>query len=61
MEDPTYNKEVINKDPITKLAFFLSEIDNDNAPIGWFKYSNLASAILSKYELVEKSLHNKSN
>ena len=30
--------EEINKNPILKRAFQLSELENDNAPIGWSKY-----------------------
>lgn len=54
MNDPTYVKENIEANPIWKLAFFMSEIENDHAPIGWGKYILLAKAILSKYELKEK-------
>lgn len=41
-------------DPIEKLAFEMSEIDNDNAPIGWASYKHLARWMLAKYDLVEK-------
>lgn len=51
MTDPTYVQELININPVWKLAFFMSEIDNDNAPIGWGKYIILARAILEKYKL----------
>lgn len=36
--DPTYNTEEINKNPVWKKAFELSEQKNDNAPIGWSLY-----------------------
>ena len=55
MNDPTYILEDINKNPIWKLAFWLSEIDNDNAPIGWGHYIPMASMILNKFELKEKT------
>ena len=54
MNDPTYNKTEIDANPIWKLAFWMSEVDNDNAPIGWYKYNILATFLLSKYNLVEK-------
>lgn len=52
--DKTYDRKVIDKDPIWKLAFWMSEIDNDNAPIGWNNYIPLARSLTDKYELVEK-------
>jgi hypothetical protein len=51
MPDPTYVKTEIDANPVWKLAFWMSEVDNDNAPIGWSRYINLASALLSAYEL----------
>lgn len=36
--DPTWNREAINKNPIWKAAFIMSECHNDGAPIGWGKY-----------------------
>jgi len=36
--DPTYDKELINQNPVWKFAFELSEIENDLAPLGWSKY-----------------------
>lgn len=35
MNDPTYERDKINANPVWELAFSLSEIENDNAPIGW--------------------------
>jgi len=52
--DPTYTKEWIDSNPVWKLAFELSEYDNDNAPIGWGQYINLARLLLIKYELLER-------
>lgn len=54
IKDPTYIKEVIDSKPEWKLAFELSEVDNDNAPLGWFDYIHLAHHLLLKYELKEK-------
>jgi|GEM_PF-6931534 len=56
--DPTYQMEIINANPIWKLAFWISEITNDNAPLGWHKYIFLATCILNKYELKEKENEN---
>lgn len=36
--DPTYNKTEIDANPVWKRAFKLSEIQNDNAPLGWSQY-----------------------
>ncbi len=52
MNDPTYNKNEIEGNNIWKLAFEMSEIDNDNAPIGWSKYIHLARWILDKYNII---------
>lgn len=38
MNDPTYDKEVIDRNGVWKIAFTLSEMVNDMAPIGWSKY-----------------------
>lgn len=38
MKDPTYIKSEIDKNPVWKKAFELSEVKNDNAPIGWSFY-----------------------
>ena len=54
LPDPTYDKKEIEKDPVWKLAFWMSEVHNDNAPIGWSKYISLADYLLDKYDLVEK-------
>jgi len=54
MMDPTYDAKKIEANNIWSLAFLMSEIDNDNAPIGWSNYIFLASALLNKYDIVEK-------
>ena len=53
MGDPTYNAEEINKNPVWQLAFSLSEIQNDNAPLGWARYIFVAECLLAIYK-VEK-------
>ena len=51
MTDPTYVTEEIKKNPVWDLAFVLSEIQNDNAPIGWSKYIFVAECLLAHYEI----------
>lgn len=52
MPDPTYVRADIDANPIWRLAFFLSEIDNDRAPIGWGKYQSMAASLLANFTLV---------
>jgi hypothetical protein len=54
MNDPTYVKAEIDKNPVWELAFTLSEIKNDNAPIGWSKYIFLAECLLATYKIERK-------
>jgi hypothetical protein len=42
MNDPTYVKQEIDANPTWKLAWRLSELDNDDAPIGWGRYITIA-------------------
>jgi len=51
MKDPTYNKEEIDADPEWRLAFVLSEIMNDDAPLGWSRYIFAAKCLLSNCEV----------
>ncbi len=51
MSDPTYNKELIDANPEWQLAFSLSEIMNDNAPLGWGKYIGTAKCLLANYTI----------
>lgn len=53
MSDPTYVKEEINANPVWKLAFILSEIQNDGAPIGWGKYIWIAQCLINYVDLKE--------
>ena len=55
LNDPTYVKSEIEANPIWALAWRLSEVDNDNAPIGWSRYVNLAHWLLSTFDLQEKA------
>lgn len=54
MIDPTYIKSEIEANPDWKLAFLLSEFDNDNAPIGWSRYINMAKLLRIHFELIPK-------
>lgn len=54
MIDPTYEKDKIIANPEWDLAFTLSEILNDNAPIGWSKYITFAECLLAIYEIKRK-------
>ena len=49
MNDPTYERDLINSNQVWKLAFIISEFINDNAPIGWGRYILLASHLINKY------------
>ena len=48
MNDPTYVDDLINANPAWKLAFFISEIENASAPIGWGRYIYLAESLIAK-------------
>lgn len=52
--DPTYNTAEIEANLEWQLAFVLSEIQNDNAPIGWSKYISTARCLLAAYDIKEK-------
>lgn len=53
--DPTYVKTEIAANPEWDLAWVLSEIMNDNAPIGWGKYIWVATCLLGAFEIKRKS------
>ncbi len=48
MNDPTYVKAEIEKNLIWKMAFWLSELFNDNAPLGWSKYIPIAEKAIKQ-------------
>ena len=54
MSDPTYVKEEIDANPEWKLAFLLSEIMNDGAPLGWSKYIWIAKCLLDNCRIEYK-------
>lgn len=54
MDDPTYDRKVINCNPVWDLAYFMSEAMNDNAPIGWSRYICTAKYILDHFDVKRK-------
>jgi hypothetical protein len=50
MTDPTYEKDKINANPVWELAWVLSELQNDNAPIGWGRYISDAECIVAHFK-----------
>jgi hypothetical protein len=55
MSDPTYDRKAIEANPEWQLAFSLSEIENDNAPIGWSRYIGTAKCLLANYNIKRKA------
>ena len=51
MIDPTYVQAEINANPVWELAFVLSEIENDCAPIGWSRYIGTAECLLAHFKI----------
>jgi hypothetical protein len=51
MPDPTYTKAEIEANPVWRLAWLLSEIDNDRAPLGWSKYIIMAECLMANCEI----------
>ena len=41
------------EDPNERMAYYLSELDNDNAPIGWRRYLPMATSIVRKFDLAK--------
>lgn len=54
MIDPTYQREQIAANPEWDLAFVLSEIQNDEAPIGWSRYISTAKCLLAAFDIGRK-------
>lgn len=57
MNDPTYVRAEIDAKSEWRLAFRLSEVHNDNAPIGWSSYIGLASWLLKNFNMTERKRH----
>jgi hypothetical protein len=53
-DDPTYVREAIDANPEWRLAFRLSEVDNDDAPLGWARYIPLARWLRENFDMTEK-------
>ena len=45
--DPTYDSREIEANPVWKLAFEMSERENDSAPLGWSNYIKQAEQELT--------------
>ena len=45
MSDPTYVKAQIDANPVWAVAWWLSEIHNDAAPMGWARYIPIAEEL----------------
>ncbi len=54
MSDPTYVKAEIEANAKWHLAWTLSEIQNDGAPIGWSKYIWVAECLLAAFDIKAK-------
>ena len=54
MSDPTYDRKQIDANPVWQLAFLLSEIQNDNAPLGWGKFIWPAECLLANCDIKRK-------
>lgn len=55
MNDPTYVTAEIKKNPVWHAAWVLSEIYNDNAPIGWGRYISTAKRMSEIFKTKENS------
>lgn len=51
LNDPTYDRTKISANPEWDLAFVLSEIMNDSAPLGWSKYIWVAQALRATFDI----------
>lgn len=49
--DPTYKQAEIEANPTWHLAWVLSEIQNDNAPIGWGQYIHTAELLMRRFDI----------
>jgi hypothetical protein len=51
---PVYAAAEKGKNPVEDLAWLMSELHNDNAPIGWRGYIPLAAALMERFEMKER-------
>lgn len=54
MDDPTYDRKAIEENKEWQLAFALSEIMNDGAPLGWGYYIFSAKCLLANFDIKKK-------
>jgi len=50
-----YEQDKINSNPKLELAWSISQILDDNAPINWWKHKSLATCLLANYKIEKKS------
>lgn len=50
MPDPTYDRAEIQKNKAWRVAFVLSELYNDDAPLNWSRYISGANAVLASLD-----------
>jgi len=46
IKDPTYIRTQIDANPVWRVAWIISEHNNDNAPIGWSSYIPVAEELV---------------
>jgi hypothetical protein len=57
--DPTYDLITINKNPVWRVAFVISECLNDTAPLGWGSYIWVAEKIVADEKQAKKKKRKK--
>ena len=50
MSDPTYDRKAINRKTTWKIAYLISEMTNDDAPVGWGRFIPVAEVIVAMIE-----------
>lgn len=53
MSDPTYDPEVLRTNGVWQIAFVISEMVNDAAPVGWSRFIPLANQVLADAQSAE--------
>ena len=53
--DPTYNKIEIEAKIEWHVAWVLSEIENDSAPVGWSRFLGKATCLLAAFDMTPKA------
>lgn len=52
--DPTYVQSEIDGNPVWALAWTISQIVDDKAPIGWSRHIPTAQCLLAHYDIKRK-------